>query len=192
MKETEFSLPGRRKVDEVIEKATERANALLREAYADADAANTAVQNRIEEMRAEYGRKLYDDIEKMRRESENSASSSVDARIEGVRAERLSALKERFLSGVRNADEQTKRRWLSSLIEGSAADLGVGILHIRKEDESAARELTAFDVRTDLEGAGGVIAESADGTVLLDFTLEALAESYWQASMSDILGLLFG
>lgn len=192
MKETEFSLPGRRKVDEVVEKATEKANTLLREAYTDADAANAAVQNRIEEMRAEYGRKLYDDIERIRRESENSASNAVDARIEGVRSERLSALKERFLSSVRNADEQTKRGWLSSLIEGSAADLGVGILHIRKEDESLARELTSFDVRSDLLGSGGVIAESADGTVLLDFTLEALAESYWQASMSDILGLLFG
>jgi vacuolar-type H+-ATPase subunit E/Vma4 len=184
--------PARRKVDDVAESASDTVNSILDQAYRDSEEIQAAARSRIEKMREEYGRRLYAEIEEIRKGTENSARKQLASEFDAVHAEGLSALKDKFISMVRNIDQETRRRWTSMLIEGAVSDLGVGILHVRKEDEVLAESYQGFEVETDLEASGGIIAEAADGTVLLDYRFESLAESYWSSELSDIMELLFG
>ncbi len=192
MKSPQIGVPPKRKVDEIAEKASEAAGRIVMEANAEGQAIEASAAAYIERMRAEYGRKLYEEIERMRKASEIKTDMAEAAELEKVHTESLSLLKEKFISMVKNSDDDRKREWASMLIEGAVSDLGVGILHVRKEDTSAALSIPGFKVVADLHASGGLIAESGDGTVLLDYTLESLAESYWESVTCNIKELLFG
>ncbi len=187
-----MELPARRKIDEIAENAASLAESIVKEAIADRIASESATRERIEKMRAEYGRKLYEEVDRMRRASERKADITVASEMEKVHTESLSVLKEKFISMVKNSDDSKKKEWATMLIEGAVSDLGVGILHIRKEDEEVASSVSGFETVSDLRASGGIIAESGDGTVLLDYTLESLAECYWNSTTGCILQLLFG
>lgn len=184
--------PTKRRVDAIVETAASAAERIVNDANADSRSTEAATRERIEKIRAEYGRKLYEEIDRMRRSSDRKSAAAVASEMEKVHTESLSVLKERFISMVKNSDESKKKEWASMLIEGAASDLGVGILHVRKEDEDVASSVRGFEVVMDLAASGGVMAESGDGTVLLDYTLESLAESYWNSATASILELLFG
>lgn len=184
--------PARRKVDEIVEKAAEVADMLLREAHNERTAIGNSTRERIDRLREEQGRMLYEEIDRLHRESEDRTEIDVAREFESAHAESLSVLKEKFLSGVRNADAITRERWFLALLESAVSDLGVGVLHVRKGDMALASTARGFEIVGDLVAAGGLVAESADGTVLLDFTFESLAEDYWASRISEIRGMLFG
>ncbi len=184
--------PARRKIDEIAENAASLAESIVKEATADRIASEFATRERIEKMRAEYGRKLYEEVDRMRRASERKSDITAASEMEKVHTESLSVLKEKFISMVKNSDDSKKKEWATMLIEGAISDIGVGILHVRKEDEEVASSVSGFEIVSDLRASGGIIAESGDGTVLLDYTLESLAECYWNSTAGCILELLFG
>ncbi len=184
--------PAGRKIDEIAENAASLAESIVKEATADSLASVSATRERIEKIRAEYGMKLYEEVDRMRRASERKSDITVASMMEKVHTECLSVLKEKFMSMVKNSDDSKKKEWATMLIEGALSDLGAGILHIREGDEEVASPVSGFETVSDLKASGGIMAESGDGTVLLDYTLESLAESYWNSATGSILELLFG
>ena len=181
----------RRRVDKIDEDAAESAAAILREAHSERLRMEVSTKNQIDELREEYGRRLYEEIERMHTSSQEHIEREVAESLYSAREESLRLLRERFMVNITDADETMKERWFSLLLSYAVSDLGVGILHVRPADKQAAAS-SGFDVRYDLEAAGGLIAESADGTVLLDYTLESLARDYWALKLADIREKLFG
>lgn len=181
----------KRKVDEIAEAAAESAAAMLREAHADRLYMETSTKREIDGLREEYGRRLYEEIERLHTSSQEHIEREVAESLYGAREESLRILRERFMSNIISADETVKRRWFTVLLRYATSDLGVGILHVRPADKQAAAS-AGFDIRDDLDAAGGLIAESGDGTVLLDYTLESLARDYLASKTAQIREMLFG
>lgn len=181
-----------REIDEIAEKAESAAQLIIDEALSDKKALESATKAYIERIRAEYGRKLYEDIEELRRKSQERTDLEVASEIDGVHGDIMRRLKEDFLKQVLEADMAAKRLWLSSILKTVTADLGTGLLHVREEDSDVAAGYVSFEVRTDLKASGGLIAESGDRTLLLDCTLEAVAEGVWNSRRMEICEMLFG
>lgn len=182
----------RTRSDEIAEDASRIAAGLIAEAVAEGEKQKTAAGIKLEAIKAEYGRKLYEEIERMRTASSGSTDAELAAEFEKVHRDSLLGVKEKFISMVRNLDSGTRSKWTSALIAGAASELGAGVLHVRKEDVPEAAGYSGFEIVPDLSASGGVVAEASDGTALLDYTLESLAESYWESSIGEILELLFG
>ena len=71
---------------------------------------------------------------------------------------------------------------------GSKTDM---ILRPVKTDRSALSK-SGFKIGDDIEGMGGFVLESKDGTTVLDYRFDYQLEEAWKSSLGEVNRILFG
>lgn len=95
------------------------------------------------------------------------------------------------LEGARKSPEYKK--YLAKCASAALAELGTGAtIHVAKGDRARLPPLKGAKVEEDLEGLGGLLGESSDGKIRMNFTLETLFESRRDEIRKQIHGMLFG
>jgi vacuolar-type H+-ATPase subunit E/Vma4 len=95
------------------------------------------------------------------------------------------------LGSVRKAPEY--RKFLAAAANSAAEELGSGaVIHVAKGDKLLFSPPKGSKVVEDLEGLGGAMAESSDGKIRVDMTLETLFESRRDEVRKKIYDNLFG
>lgn len=87
---------------------------------------------------------------------------------------------------------ETRKKHIALFVRKASAELGTGTIHALPPDIEFMDGAGPFSVRGDLHASGGILAESTDGGVVLDLTLDTLLSDFWQQNIVLANGMLFG
>jgi V/A-type H+-transporting ATPase subunit E len=85
------------------------------------------------------------------------------------------------------------RKYMARSANDAVAELGAGAtIHVVRGDKALLGQVKGAKIVEDLDSLGGVLAESADGKIRMNFTLETLFEGRRDEVRKQVHDLLFG
>lgn len=179
-------------VNEIIEQGRSKAQAIEKEGLQEAKEILSDAKARAEKTLAERQAAAERDAGRIR--VQETARAEFEAKKEVLYAKRalLVRLKEEALEGLRTASADQRKAWLSKLVKKAEAQIPEGIVHVRSEDKDLVAGLTDLKVEGDLDAAGGLVVDSADGTMSIDYRFESLLEDAWPEVLRQESPKLFG
>ena len=185
---------------EIESMAKAEAKVVLKEAKAEAKRIGDEAKDSV----AEYRDAAINQAEKM---SDRIAVESIAAarqrnqkRLLVARRAELDATWSEVMSQVGKADLKGRVDILESLIEMATAESGDDMIlrpvavdrEILTDFSETFGEYHDFQIGGDIDGLGGFVLESPDGSVLMDYRFEGRLRDAWEASLGEINNKLFG
>lgn len=178
----------------LISEAREEAEKITGAAREQADGITQAERSKCLAMRKDADasvKRLLDDLrgERIawaRLESKRIMAEAKEDAIKGVIDDFFEALE-----AARKSPEYKK--YMAKSLNEAIAELGAGAtIHVVKGDKALVASGKGARVVEDLDSVGGLLAESADGKIRMNFTLETLFEGYRDEVRKRVYDLLFG
>jgi V/A-type H+-transporting ATPase subunit E len=185
---------------EIESMAKAEAKVVSKEAKAEAKRIGDEAKDSV----AEYRDAAITQAEKM---SDRIAVESIAAarqrnqkRLLVARRAELDATWSEVMSQVGKADLKGRENILESLIEMATAESGDDMIlrpvavdrKILTDFSETSGEYHDFQIGEDIDGLGGFVLESPDGSVLMDYRFEGRLRDAWEASLGEINNKLFG
>jgi len=178
----------------LLSEAGNQAQRIVDEAEGKAEAMLEAERSRQAQARADAEKELEELLEDQR--NEKLAWARLEAK--RVRAEAEEDLIKASLDQV--IDEMVAMRggaeykaFIKRAVEEGAAELGAGMtVHVLKGEKNLVPKLKSGKIAEDLQGLGGVLMESKEETVRVDFTLETMIETRRDDLRKAIHAKIFG
>lgn len=173
----------REEADKITGAAREQADGILGAEHSKCLAmrkeADASVKKLLDELRSER-------IAWARLESKRIMAEAKEDAIKGVLDDLFEALE-----ASRKGAEY--KRYMAKSVNAAIAELGAGAtIHVVRGDKALVPAVKGARVVEDLDSLGGVLAESADGKIRMNFTLETLFESNRDGVRKQVYDLLFG
>ena len=163
---------------EITKQAKEEAESILDEARAEA--------KRIEEeARSEATQTSSMASSKAERESEQISVEVVASARQANQKRALIAKEE-----VSSPKMAGRKKILESLVK-EASDTKADVVMRPVKTDRAALSKSGFKMGEDIEGLGGFVLESKDGSTMLDFRFDMMLEEAWKNTLGEINGILF-
>jgi len=176
-------------VEEVLSSGRERRDDILAEAKEEADGILAAARAELEDYTRSKEREARGRIERMRAQEQQGSELEVRRLELAMRRELLSlvetAARERLSALPRARNEALLRTLLAT------AEMPDGRVLSGPGDESLVRALSPLRYAGHVKCLGGVVIESADGTVREDLTFDTLLREVSETSLGAIAGTLF-
>ena len=82
---------------------------------------------------------------------------------------------------------------LKALVDDAkeAGRKGMKLLPVAIDRKAIEKVAKGFDIGNDVDGLGGFMLESDDGSVVLDFRFDARLAAAWKSSLGDVNSALF-
>ena len=185
---------------EIESMAKAEAKVVLKEAKAEAKRIGDEAKDSV----AEYRDAAITQAEKM---SDRIAVESIAAarqrnqkRLLVARRAELDATWSEVMSQVGKADLKGRENILESLMKMATAESGDDMIlrpiavdrKILTDFSETFGEYHDFQIGEDIDGLGGFVLESPDGSVLMDYRFEGRLRDAWEASLGEINNKLFG
>lgn len=185
---------------EIESMAKAEAKVVSKEAKAEAKRIGDEAKDSV----AEYRDAAITQAEKM---SDRIAVESIAAarqrnqkRLLVARRAELDATWSEVMSQVGKADLKGRENILESLMEMATAESGDDMIlrpiavdrKILTAFSETHGEYHDFQIGEDIDGLGGFVLESPDGSVLMDYRFEGRLRDAWEASLGEINNKLFG
>ena len=185
---------------EIESMAKAEAKVVSKEAKAEAKRIGDEAKDSV----AEYRDAAINQAEKM---SDRIAVESIAAarqrnqkRLLVARRAELDATWSEVMSQVGKADLKGRENILESLMEMATAESGDDMIlrpiavdrKILTAFSETHGEYHDFQIGGDIDGLGGFVLESPDGSVLMDYRFEGRLRDAWEASLGEINNKLFG
>ena len=185
---------------EIESMAKAEAKVVSKEAKAEAKRIGDEAKDSV----AEYRDAAITQAEKM---SDRIAVESIAAarqrnqkRLLVARRAELDATWSEVMSQVGKADLKGRENILESLMEMATAESGDDMIlrpiavdrKILTDFSETSGEYHDFQIGEDIDGLGGFVLESPDGSVLMDYRFEGRLRDAWEASLGEINNKLFG
>ncbi len=104
----------------------------------------------------------------------------------------MEALKDQVLAELEEYPEAKRKRLYSKLVQKAKKELGTCKVYSTKADKELLQLPYGVTHVGFFDGTGGLIFESADGSLRLDYRFESILEDLWSQKMREIYGKLFG
>ena len=170
-------------------------------AKARTDEANAEAEMIIEAARSEASQRMDQARTKAQREAEFVKREVVASARQASQKGRLHLRKEQLdaaLDGIREslADPKMKGRkaLLTRLIEEAKAisSKGATLLPVAVDKGTIQSIASTMDIGDEVDGLGGFMLVSSDGTITYDFRFDSLLKSTWSAELVKVNEILFG
>lgn len=130
-------------------------------------------------------------ISQMKVRAEAGMEIDVKKEMLSTRKHILENMFEKVLEHFRDIPDANKRKLYSSLTAKLLGEFTQGTIHCRRGEEHLFRGIGQFTVGEPIDTAGGFLAESADGNLVMDMRFEGLLKELWDDNLDKISNLLF-
>ena len=179
-------------VEDILQKGRERAAEIVREGEAERDEQVAIAQSRMAEDRTKAEKKAEARIALMEQHELSGAELSARKTLLAAQREVLEDLKEQVLSELTHYPSDKKSALYSKLFAKAEAELGDCYVYSSRADEPTLKLPPGMERGGTMECAGGLVFESKDRSVRLDYRFETMLESVWDERMKEIYEQLFG
>jgi len=115
----------------------------------------------------------------------------VKKKLLSTRREILEDTFDSVLEHFMNLPESEKRKLYSAMMTRLKVEFQGGKIHCRRGEEGLFPAMPGFTMVEPVETMGGFIAESNDGSLMVDMRFEALLKEIWDSHLVEISGILF-
>ena len=174
--------------EEIIGSAKSQADALIKEARAEAAKIRKEAEKKTQELEEKSSAEAKKSIETMKKQDLASAElESKKMLLEAKKqlVEDVFSEVEKKLKGLNSKDREG---YMKKLLKKAKDDIEVASVYCNKKD---VKMVEGFDAEP-VEILGGLIAENADKTVRVDYSFETMLQSIKENELQSINKLLFG
>ncbi len=172
---------GKRDSDAIIAQGTSEADATRMEAQRKVDAKRDARMKEVERASA-------------RMKQQEISSAHLDAKKVRLNAQKdlLDEVKLRAFKALGNLPQEKNFACLKALIAKAGREFSIGNIYCNEKDASFVKiSSTHFKFAGTINCIGGIVVESIDKTVTLDYRYETILEDLWTNSMKKVSDILF-
>ncbi|NIP36636.1 MAG: hypothetical protein GWN39_16900 [Thermoplasmata archaeon] len=177
-------------VEEVLSSGKRRRDEILAEGEQDYQEVVKAAKDEVEEYRRKREEENHVRIERMREQDLQTAELEVRRLELSMRRDLLEQVQEGAREKLRQLDRQRNETMLRALLAGK--DVPGAKVFSAAKDEAIVRSLSRLPYGGHVDCLGGVVIESADGSIREDLTYDALLTERGEELLPVIAGILFG
>jgi len=176
--------------DEITKQAMEEAGAILNEARVEAKRIEEEARKEAAQTSSMASTKAERESEQISVEVVASARQANQKRALIARREELEFTWEAAREEIGSPKMAGRKKILDSLVKEASETKADVILRPVETDRSALSK-SGFKLGDGIEGLGGFVLESNDGSTMLDFRFDMILEEAWKNTLGKINGILF-
>jgi len=175
--------------ESILAEGRAAAEAELAKAREEAKAIRARAEQRAQEARGARQHELELAVAALkRRELALSELEAKKLRL-GAQKELLAKVRQQALERLASLPPKTNEEYLTALVR--KANVQDARVYAREQDRGLIERL-GLKYAGPIQGVGGIIVESADGTTREDLRYEVLLEDAWPEALNDVAAALFG
>ena len=179
-------------VEDILRKGEEQAQEIVRQGEAERDEQVRMADGEIKAGRERALKKAEAQIEQFEQHELSSAELESRKILLAAQREVMEDLKERSLADLAAYPPDMRGALYDRLFAKAKAVLGECYVYSNAADETALMLPGGVSRGGTIECAGGLVFESKDRTVRLDYRFETMLEEIWSRKMNEIYSQLFG
>jgi V/A-type H+-transporting ATPase subunit E len=179
-------------VEDILRKGDGRAKEIISQGEAERDARVKLADKDISEKRVLAEKRLESQISQMEQHELSSAELESRKMLLAAQREVLEDLRERILVELSDYPDDKRRALYAKLFAKAKEILGDCYVYSNKADEPTLKPPSGITKAGVMDCSGGLVFESKDRSVRLDYRFETLLEEVWSKRMSEIFSQLFG
>jgi V/A-type H+-transporting ATPase subunit E len=179
-------------VEDILRKGEEQAQEIIRQGEADRDEQVRSVDAEIVASREKAFRRLEALISQLEQHELSSAELESRKMLLAAQREVLEDLKERSLAELAAYPPEKKLALYAKLFAKAKRILGDCYVYSNKADGASLRPPPGIASGGTIDCTGGLVFESKDRSVRLDYRFETMLEEVWGHKMNEIYTQLFG
>jgi V/A-type H+-transporting ATPase subunit E len=186
-------------VGEIREKATKEAEAIKRAGKDESDAILADAKQQADEIKIAADEEAKRQSEYILRQEGAAANLSVKREILNAQKEKLDEVYAAVLEAIAGLPDDFHKKAVRELCKRAAGELGEGVIYCNERDKPAVenalgslKTLSGFSFAGTMDILGGIIAESRDGGMQLDYSYTTYLSEVWESGLKDASEILFG
>jgi V/A-type H+-transporting ATPase subunit E len=180
--------------DEIGSSAKDAAKKVKSAAKKEAKAIQKEAQGQVDDYHADVMARTDRSSQQLSVETVAAARQANQQRLLVARREELDTTWNQVIETVSSAKFKGRSEMLNALV-GEAMDAGAEGMTLRpvsKDRKALEQAAKSIDFGDDIDGVGGFVLESKDGSVLMDYRFEGRLRTAWENSLGDVSTILFG
>lgn len=179
-------------VEDILRKGQEQAREIVRQGEAERDEQTGAADGEIKESRERALKRVEGQIAQLEQHELSSAELESRKILLAAQREVLEDLKERSLAELAAYPPEKKHPLYAKLFAKAKGILGDCNVYSNEADRSALKPPPGIASVGTIDCVGGLVFESKDRSVRLDYRFETMLEEVWSQKMNEIYTQLFG
>lgn len=174
--------------EEILRKAKSEATSVVKEGKAELEKSVKEAQERIEEKRKEAETELRDFLENMEKKELSATEFELRKELFQKKRELMNSVFERAEARLIKSSPAKKELFLKKLLNEARKEINVKRVYSTMENKKFILGLEFHET----EMKGGLIAETADKSVRVDYSFETLLQDVQEKNLPSIANILFG
>jgi V/A-type H+-transporting ATPase subunit E len=177
-------------VDDILHKGEEKKREIIRLGEKERDEQVLQAGKRIEENRLKEEKKTRSLVAQMEQQELSSAELESKKILLAAQRRALEELKEQALAELAKYPPDKRKKLYSELVAKAKKDLGECYVYSSKDDKALIQLPVGMASGGVIDCIGGLVFESKDRSIRLDFRFESLLEEVWNKKLQEIFGKL--
>jgi V/A-type H+-transporting ATPase subunit E len=178
-------------VADILEKGKEEVARIKAEAAAEVEPILKQAREEAAMIKAKKEAEIAKIVEKIRTRELASAKLEVKKIKLTSEKEALDQVYAHAMEKLRNLPKEKNERLLRALIEKGIREVGNGRIYCSQKDAELVKQMSSLELAGTINCIGGVLIESSDKTIKLDYTYETLLSSVWEKNVRQVANILF-
>lgn len=179
-------------VEDILRRGEEKKREIIRLGEKERDEQVLQVEKKIEENRLKAEKRTKSLIAQMERQEISSIELEAKKTLLAAQRQAMEELKDQVLSELAKYPADKRKRMYSKLVAKAKRELGECYVYSNKDDRSLLQLPAGMISGGVIECSGGLVFESKDRGVRLNFRFESLLEDIWNKKMKEIYAQLLG
>ena len=177
-------------VEDILHKGEEKKREIIRLGEKERDEHILQAEKRIEENRLKEEKKTRSLVAQMEQQELSSAELESKKILLAAQRRAMEGLKEQALAELAKYPSDERKKLYSKLVAKAKKDLGECYVYSSKDDKALLQLPAGMAGGGVIDCIGGLVFESKDRSVRLDFRFESLLEEIWNKKLQEIYGKL--
>jgi V/A-type H+-transporting ATPase subunit E len=185
-------------IKEIREKGQAEADQIRRETQAEVASILGAAQEKAERIKLAANQDVERQTSHIMSQEASAANLVVKRQLLNTQKELLDKIYSAALSQITRLPEDFHREAIKKLLVKAKAEIPEGIVHSNTRDNeilgrilSSDSSLKGYTLGAPVEIEGGVIIESKNGELQIDYSYRTFLNSVWETGLKDASGILF-
>jgi len=179
-------------VEDILSRGQEKRQEIVRLGEQDRDEQIRQAEKRVGQSRDKMEKRTKAMLSQLEQQELSSGELESKKIILVSQRQVMEELKEEALSQLAKYPSESKKKIYSKMVSRAKKEFGDCVIYSRNEDRALLQIPSGMRFGDPIECRGGLIFESMDRSIRLDFRFETLLDDVWNAKLQEIYGKLFG
>lgn len=178
-------------LSEIQTKGQQDVSAIIQEGKSEAGRILAEAKEKLKSIEEAKKKETDNKIRQLRIQELSIAELDAKKNILNMQKEMLERLREQVLNKLKDLPEDKNQQYIKTLIERAKTEFPSGKIYCNAKDEKFVKVNSPFKFGRTMDCIGGILVESDDGSINMDFTYENILDEAWKDAMRDISRVLF-